>query len=261
MTVAVNVNANASSSPQNGAGPADAHTTLCHPGSLTPPAALAPHHGTATVIHNVVSDAIVNGAAQYSHRIFGKNEYLFHPQTSASHAWFIDQGMVALTLDAVSDRQRLLGLAGPGDVIGALAPNLNEYTHGAVALSGQVVARLLPLHDPDLAQPLAAAAGQHIARLTWALEDAAQPVPARLARTLLRLGQRFGQQTDSGAVRLTLPITHDTLAALVGAARETTTSIIQQLRHDGLLQGTRGSYRYMPGALQEYAQQAALLGR
>lgn len=252
MTVAVNVPAHPASNPQSGVGSAAAHTTLGIPGALTPPAFPAPHHATATVI--------TTASAQYPHRTYCKNEYLFHAQTLASHAWFIEEGMVALTLDAAADRQRILGLAGPGDIIGALAPHLNEYTHGALALSGQVVARLLPMNDPDLAPPLAAAAGQHILHLTWALEDAAQPVPARLARTLLRLGQRFGQQTDSGAVRLTLPITHDTLAALVGSARETTTSIIQQLRQDGLLEGTRGSYRFLSEKLQEFAHEAALAG-
>ncbi len=253
MTVAVNVPPRSPSHPQGGAGAADAHTTLCLPGSLTPPASPAPHHATAIVI--------LNAASTFTHRTFTRHEQLFSPGEAAEHAYYIEEGMAALTLEAVADRQRVLALAGPGDVIGALSPNLQQHTHGAAALSGQVAVRLLPAGDPALAELLAAAAGQHIARLTWALEDAAHPVPSRLARALLRLGQRFGQYTDSGAVRLTLPITHDTLAALVGAARETTTTIIQQLRHEGLLEGTRGSYRFQPQQLAEYAHRAALAAR
>lgn len=253
MTVAVNVTPRAPSHPQGGAGGADAHTTLCVADSLTPPASTAPHHATAIVIPHTTYDLL--------RRTYTKAEHLYDVNEAASHAYVIESGMVALTLEAIADRQRVLALAGPGDVIGALAHNLQRHTHGAVALSGEVVVRMLPTDNAGLAEVLAAAAGQHIARLTSALEDAAHPVPARVARTLLRLGQRFGQRTHSGAMRLTLPVTHDTIAAMVGAARETTTGIIQQLRQEGLLEGTRGSYRFQPDQLAAYAHQAALAAR
>ena len=49
-------------------------------------------------------------------------------------------------------------------------------------------------------------------------------------------------------------LTHDTLAGLVGAARETTSSAVQQLRALGLIAGTRGRYLVLPHALKRYAE-------
>jgi len=59
-------------------------------------------------------------------------------------------------------------------------------------------------------------------------------------------------------VRLTLPLTHENLAAMIGAARETTTATLGELRQLGLLEGTRGSYRFRPEPLFDYAQRSAL---
>ena len=263
MTAAANVTARASSHPERAAGNAEPLAGLTTAGVLAAPLESAAQQ-QATAIPPV--------AHNLQRHTFSKGEALYHAGEEAATAFVIEACLVALTLANVSDRQRVVALAGPGDVVGALAPNPLHHSTGAVALSGEVVARVLPLaatdNDPaapdqsrELAELLAAAAGDHIERLTWALEDSALPVPARLARALLRLGHRFGQHTANGAVRLTLPITHDTLAALVGAARETTTFTVQKLRNEGLLAGTRGRYQFDPEALAMYAHEAALAAR
>lgn len=257
MTAAVNAEPSVSSHPQGGAGSADSHTALR---SVAAPPTPAP-----ATLPELTASVILDAALRLPRRTFSKGETLYRRGDGAAHAFIVEAGLVALTLGALSDRERVVALAGPGDVIGALAPNLREYQDGAAALSGEVTIRLLPLDEPDASDAyhalLTHAAGEQIARLTGALEDSAYPVPARVARALLRLGERFGQRTEDGAVRLTLPITHETLAALVGAARETTTGIVQQLRRRGLLEGTRGSYRYRPGPLADYAHEAALAAR
>lgn len=79
---------------------------------------------------------------------------------------------------------------------------------------------------------------------------------ARLARTLVRLAERFGQAAGDGTVRLSLPLTHDNLAALVGAARETTSTILSEMRVDGVLHGTRGDYTFDLTILGDYAAAA-----
>ena len=104
---------------------------------------------------------------------------------------------------------------------------------------------------------LLGATGEQLQRVRDSLEDTDLPVAARLARTLLRLGQRFGHTSEAGRVHLTLPLTHDTLAALVGAARETTTALIGEMRAEGVLSGTRGRYSFEQRALLEFAYSVA----
>lgn len=268
MTAAVNVDSGASIHPQGGPSSADPHGGLRREDTHPTPASPALQYVTASVIPAA--------AQQLPRRSLSKNEYLYRQGDAAEQAFIIEAGLVALTLDSPADRDRVLALAGPGDVVGALAPNLLEYQDSAMALSGEVSVRYFPVRGGSTPEAgaeaegeppsgfealLSAAAGEQLVRLTQALDDSAHPVPARVARALLRLGHRFGQRMDDGSVRLTLPVTHETLAAIVGAARETTTTVVQQLRERQLLQGTRGSYRFVPGALAEYAHQAALATR
>ncbi len=267
MTAAVNGNPAAPTHPPGGSGIAAPHTAVRGTATLPTPASPAPSPFSAPVIPSVTE--------RLERHSLIKGEFLYRSGQPARYAFFIEAGLVALTLEAVADRDRVVALAGPGDVLGAIAPNLIHYPDSAVALSTDVTVRLvvspsaqaqLELGDseapcPELEALLLRAAGEQIVRLTHALEDSAYPVPARVARTFLRLGERFGHNTEEGAVRLTLPLTHDTLAALVGAARETTTGVVQQLRADGLLEGTRGRYRYRPEALRDYAHAAALAPR
>ena len=73
----------------------------------------------------------------------------------------------------------------------------------------------------------------------------------------MRLGERFGHVSDTRDVRLTLPLTHDSLAAMVGAARETTTAVLGEMRDGGLVAGTRGRYSFNLESLSDYAVEAS----
>ncbi|HZJ10118.1 MAG TPA: Crp/Fnr family transcriptional regulator [Trueperaceae bacterium] len=222
-----------------------------------------------------------SGAAR---RSLGKGELLYLQGDSATTAFFVESGLLKLSIVARPGRERIVGLAGPGDLIGAHTQGQSRFLDSASALSQDVTVVKLDVGGSPHAELgaeirylLGEAAYRHLERLTHQLEDAEVPVPARVARTFLRLAERFGQdgfesnsyESNSyesyqagdnpgrGAVRLTLPLTHDTLAAMVGAARETTSTTVEQLRRLGLVTGTRGRYVVQTQALQAFASQAA----
>ncbi len=238
-------------------GIADRHAAL-HSGA--PP---SPQAGTLTDATAVlVIPGLHEVASSWPVRTYAKGDRLYQVDAPATTLFYLEAGLVALELN--TPKPRIGALAGPGDMVGALATGCGTYLESAVALSGEVAVRVLDeraqaeLPAPDLATLVAAAAGARLAALTQALEDGEHPVPARLARAFLRLGSRFGQTLADGAVRLTLPVTHDTLAAMVGAARETTTAVVADMRRLGLVEGTRGSYRLRPAELMDYALEATL---
>lgn len=210
------------------------------------------------------ADGAFAGVWRLPVRAYSRGDQLYEAETTAEAAYIIEAGLVALELNA--PKARIVALAGPGDVVGALAPGHGVYLESATALSGEVAVRVLDeraqveLSASELSALLLGAAAAKVVTLTHALEDGEEPVPARIARAFVRLGSRFGQTTTDGTVRLTLPLTHDTLAAMVGAARETTTAVISQLREAGLVEGTRGSYRIRPTELAEFALEVALAG-
>ena len=186
-----------------------------------------------------------------------KGEVLYHAQDEAVSLYQIDEGLLKLSLELPSGRERITQLVGPGDYIGALA-SAPFYGERAEALSAKVGVREMAKEHADALLPaLLGATGEQLQRVRDGLEDTDLPVAARLARTLLRLGQRFGHTSEAGRVHLTLPLTHDTLAALVGAARETTTALIGEMRAQGVLSGTRGRYSFEQGALLEFAYSVA----
>lgn len=177
-------------------------------------------------------------------RTMGRGEALYRAGEPAGGAFAIHAGLVKLSLALPSGRERVIGVAGPGDVVGALTPSALAYGETAEALGAAVVVRPLDPGRPDHATALAHATDTRLAWLRLALEEVDLPVAARLARVLVRLGERFGVRGDDGRVRLTVPLTHEHLAGLIGAARETTTLALSELRQRGLLEGTRGRYLF-----------------
>ena len=186
-----------------------------------------------------------------------KGEVLYYAQDEAVSLYQIDEGLLKLSLELPSGRERITQLVGPGDYIGALT-SAPYYGERAEALSAKVSVSETAKENADVLLPiLLGATGEQLQRVRDGLEDTDLPVAARLARTLLRLGQRFGHTSEAGRVHLTLPLTHDTLAALVGAARETTTALIGEMRAEGVLSGTRGRYSFEQRALLEFAYSVA----
>jgi CRP-like cAMP-binding protein len=186
-------------------------------------------------------------------RVLARGEALYRVGERAAVVYVVEAGLLTLAISSPTGRDRLIGIAGPGDLLGALDPGADRYGETAQALGAAVAVRALDPRFGPRGDAVAGALGDQARRLRQALEDVDLPVAARLARALARLGERFGQRTEDGAVRLTLPLTHEHLAALVGAARETTTLTLSDLRRRGLVEGTRGRYRFDPARLRDAA--------
>ena len=184
-------------------------------------------------------------------------ETLYHQGDSAESAYLVTSGLLSLKVGARVGRERLVDLAGPGDVVGALSAEQAAYLDTAAALGpGTRVSALVA--GSSAAQELREqAAAQRLERLTQQLEEVDSPVAARVARAFARLAERLVQEVAAGMVRLTLPPTPDTLAGLVGAARETTSAAVAELRRRGLIAGTRGRYLVLPRALLDFAHEAS----
>ena len=184
-----------------------------------------------------------------------RGDTLYRRGDPAGSVYRVQAGLLKLFLDTASGRERIVGIAGPGDLVGAVNEIAECCSEDAEALSRSVKLELLA-NDASLATDVRMAAlSRKQQQLMDVLEDGELPVPARLARTVARLADRFGQEQSGGRVRLTLPLTHDNLAAMVGAARETTSFTLAEMRRAGVLEGTRGVYTVQPERLHEYAVQ------
>lgn len=196
---------------------------------------------------------------EFPKRTLKKGGTLYRAGDVADTVYRIEEGLLKLSIDLLTGKERIMNVVGPGDYIGGITPAHITFQETAEALSPQVTLSIIPTEalTGPLRDDVFGAAGLQLSRMRDALEDSELPVTSRLARTFVRLGERFGHVSDDQMVRLTLPLTHDNLAAMVGAARETTTALMGEMREEGILDGTRGRYSFNLHDLSEFAVESA----
>jgi CRP-like cAMP-binding protein len=158
-----------------------------------------------------------------------KGDVLFHEGDTEDRLYVVVSGKIKLGRSGSAGRENLLAVLGPGQMFGELSvfdPGPRSSTATAVT---PCELRVLE-HDeltqwltgrPEVARGLL---GQLASRLRRANENAADlvfsDVPGRVAKALLDLAKRFGEQRDEG-IHVHHDLTQEELAQLVGASRET----------------------------------------
>ncbi len=192
---------------------------------------------------------------------FASNEKIYEPQDAASYIYYIRSGEVRTFQVGDQGDGRLLEILGPGDWFNPAAFSMNQVCgHRAVAASHTSVIRVSA--EKVLAEltrnPIAAGIlfRQFAERLQSAREDAASLVfcdcNQRLIRTLLQLSQTVAATKRPDGVEL--HITHMQLAQAVGAARETVSLALTDLRKQNLLRTGRNKLYYDPQVLRDLQQ-------
>lgn len=154
---------------------------------------------------------------------------LFHEGDRGDRLYVITSGKIKLGHSASDGRENLLAVLGPGEMLGELSlfdPGPRTATATAVSdatLKELPHTQLLPWLEahPTVAMPLLGALAHRLRRTNEALADLVfSDVPGRVAKALLDLSTRFGQEVDDG-IRVAHDLTQEELAQLVGASRET----------------------------------------
>jgi len=189
------------------------------------------------------------------------NEHVYEPQDPATYVYFIRSGEVRTFQVGDGGDGRLLEILGPGDWFNPAAFSGNQQCgHRAVAAMHSSVIRVSA--DRLLAEltrnaPAASVLLKQFAeRLQRAREDAACLVfddcNTRLIRTLVQLSQTVAATQRPDGVELR--ITHLQLAQAVGAARETVSLALTDLRKQNLLRTGRNKLYFDPRVLRDLQQ-------
>ena len=194
-------------------------------------------------------------------RKFQRGQALFTEGDRAERVFLIERGWVTVTCTAPGGREIVLGLRGPGDMLGELsaldgeprsatAVTLSEVE--AIVVSGSTLMRALDdvTASRELIRMLAA-------RLRDAdrkrLEFAALDTLGRVAWRLYELSERFGHESEEG-ISVELPLSQEQLAAWCGASRESTVKALTSLRGLGYI--TTGRRRVVIRDLEGLRRQA-----
>lgn len=155
---------------------------------------------------------------------------------------FLQHGNVKIIAHGVGGKQTLLGLRGPGEILGEMSILDQKPRGSAVIAVGVVETFVVPAarfraeldRSPDLAIIVMEFLVQRlrdadIKRSEYVSLDST----GRIAARVVELAERFGERDAGGIVRIALPITQAELAGWAGASVESAGRALATLRKLG----------------------------
>jgi CRP/FNR family transcriptional regulator len=182
--------------------------------------------------------------AHTSVRKCAPGEMLFSEGDPCAGLYVVEQGQIRIFKISPGGREQVLSIDGPGSSIAEL-PVFDGAGYPASAAAIQPSALLfvskqdfqaLCLAHPQVALKVLRVVGARLRRLVGIIEELSfTTVRHRLLSLLLRLAREQGESADSG-MEVTLPATHQELAAQIGTVRELVSRNLSRLQAQGLLQ-------------------------
>jgi len=181
---------------------------------------------------------------QMSEVKLSRGEHLFLEGEDGDRLYVVLDGKIKLTRAAPDGRENLLSVLGPGEMFGELSLfDPRPRTSSASAVTDAVVAALA--HDelrpwlrdrPEVSMHMLGALARRLRRANDVTADLVfTDVPGRVAKNLLDLAERFGEQESDG-LHVHHDLTQEELAQLVGASRETVNKALADFAARGWLQ-------------------------
>lgn len=197
--------------------------------------------------------------------VFHRRSIIYTPAQPATTLYLVQNGQVSLQLLATNGRVLTLQLVEAGQLFGHPALTTNQHYDTmaealrpvqALAVTHTQIDRAL-VEQPGLSLALLDAIGEYRLMISRRLDEVAfKSVSARLASLLLEMAGTVAGAVADEEGPLQLPRrTHQQLAEMVNAYRETVTKVMSQFRAADLLAIDRSSITLLnPSALREVAQ-------
>ena len=181
---------------------------------------------------------------QMSEVKLSRGEHLFMEGDDGDALYVVIEGKMKLTRAAADGRENLLSVVGPGEMFGELSlfdPRPRTSSASAVtdaALASLKHEALIPWlrERPDVSLHMLRQLARRLRRANDVNADLVfTDVPGRVAKNLLDLAERFGNQEPDG-LHVHHDLTQEELAQLVGASRETVNKALADFAARGWLQ-------------------------
>jgi CRP/FNR family transcriptional regulator len=181
---------------------------------------------------------------QMSEVKLSRGEHLFMEGDDGDALYVVIEGKMKLTRAAADGRENLLSVVGPGEMFGELSlfdPRPRTSSASAVtdaSLASLKHEALIPLlrERPEVSLHMLRQLARRLRRANDVNADLVfTDVPGRVAKNLLDLAERFGNQEPDG-LHVHHDLTQEELAQLVGASRETVNKALADFAARGWLQ-------------------------
>ncbi len=180
-------------------------------------------------------------------RRFPKNTPVYLPSDSSDGVFLLAEGRVKLCSITPDGKQAILAFIEPGELFGELAlveDSEREEHAETMAVSTLVLLprealQQLMSESPHLALGVTKLFGLRRKRIERRLKSLLfRSNRDRLIHLLLDLTAQYGRDSEDG-VLLSIPLSHQDLASIIGATRETVTTLLGELQLERLLKVAR----------------------
>jgi CRP/FNR family transcriptional regulator len=169
---------------------------------------------------------------------FQKGEVIFAPGSGFGLVYIVRAGCVRLFKILPDGRSINLALLGPNTIF-TQEDGFDGIASGTTAAAIVDSTAALIAESPELAGAVVAGMTRRLTELQMLVEHLlVRDTSVRLATTLLSLASRFGRPSADGTVTITLPLTHQNLANMIGSNRVTVTRKLQELHEEGVVRAT-----------------------
>jgi CRP/FNR family transcriptional regulator len=194
-----------------------------------------------------------------------RSEFIYMPGDRADFIYFLKQGRIKLSVLSESGKEIAIDIIQPGEIFGEFAlVDESPRSNMAQALD-DLLMWVFPKRDftqllasqPKLALNYIRLVGDRRRRMEKKLSDiTSKAVSARVCELLHELSTSAAEVENAGSEHL-VPLTHHDVASLIGAARQTTTTVLNDLERRGIIELGRGWVRIK--RLKELQTYAGLL--
>lgn len=181
-------------------------------------------------------------------RSYKKGDMILLPGDAITDVYYVHTGFVRLYCELDDGRELTLNIFKPGSYFPMFlvldnAPNVHYFqamtTAKLIKVPKDEVVRFI-VREPDVlfefTRRLTIGLNGLITNIQYTLFG---PVHTRIVSAILFLAKRFGEKLPDGSVRITLPLTHQDIANIIGIARETASIEIEKLVSKKLILDTK----------------------
>jgi CRP/FNR family transcriptional regulator len=195
------------------------------------------------LFHNLKKEALERIAAIANEKNVPKKQIVMSADGEDDIMYVLKKGTVRVFKLSADGKMITLDILKDGDIFGALSA-VKGGTSGAYAetLEDSYICAIrqedltgIIREMPDLAISLIGKINRKLKEAEDRIADLVfRDVPGRIASVLLKLAEQFGK-TGDGGVEISIKLTHQELADMVGSSRETATIVLNEFKEDGVV--------------------------
>ena len=195
------------------------------------------------VFGHLSSEQVLDIESQCFSREFSRGEIIYLPSDMGDSVLLLARGRVRIYHVTGEGKQAILGFMEPGELFGEVSvfngSRRDEYAEATeksfVVLLPQHVIQQLMLENPTVSMTLTRMFGLRLRRIERRLKSLLfRTSRERLIHLLLELAEKYGRHVPEGVV-IGQKISHQDMASIIGATRETVTITLGELQSEGKL--------------------------